>query len=123
MAGSLKMEGGHTGHYPQPGYGLAGPGMAGMQPHMSSYLFGREGVGASSAYHSAMYSSLHDPSSFLGLHEMGAAGAASANYYGNMGYGYMSPYYRYMRQGVNVKTEMTCEWIDQAEKLKLYHTF
>ena len=76
-------------------------------------LFGRPRDMESASYHSAMYSSLHDP---FGLHEMGAAGAAGANYYGNMGYGYMSPYYRYMRQGVNVKTEMTCEWIDQAEK-------
>ena len=109
MAGSLKMEGGHAGHYPQPGYGLTHGLTSQMQPHMSSYL---SSVGASSAYHSAMYSSLHDP---FGLHDMGA-GAAGANYYGNMGYGYMSPYYRYMRQGVNVKTEMTCEWIDQETK-------
>merc|ERR1712088_115676 len=31
-----------------------------------------------------------------------------------MGYGYMSPYYRYMRQPV--KQEMTCEWIDPETK-------
>ena len=118
MAGSLKMEGGHAGHYPQPGYGLTHGLTSQMQPHMSSYL---SSVGASSAYHSAMYSSLHDP---FGLHDMGA-GAAGANYYGNMGYGYMSPYYRYMRQGVNVKTEMTCEWVDQDTKKickKTYYT-
>merc|ERR1719483_1525463 len=51
--------------------------------------------------------SAHDP---FGLHDMGA----SSYNYGNMGYGYMSPYYRYMRQPV--KQEMTCEWIDQETK-------
>jgi hypothetical protein len=41
--------------------------------------------------------------------------AGSAGYdYSNMGYGYMSPYYRYMRQPV--KQEMTCEWIDPETK-------
>ena len=116
MAGSLKMEGGHPG-YPQPGYGLAGAGMAAasMQPHMSSYLFGRsldmDPMGSSTAaYHASMYPSLHDP--------FAAAAAGQANYYGNMG-GYMdryvNPYYRqYLRQ--NVKQEMTCEWIDQDTK-------
>merc|ERR1711892_1495024 len=60
--------------------------------------------------------SAHDP---FGLHDMGA----SSYNYGNMGYGYMSPYYRYMRQPV--KQEMTCEWIDQETKKmcnKIYHT-
>ena len=120
MAGSLKMEGGH--HHPshwasaQSGYhGLGGPAMASMaaSPHMSSYL---SSYPASAA---AMYSSLHDP---FGL---GAETAASANYYGTMGMGaagypgYMSPYYRYMRPGApgaSLKTEMTCEWIDQDTK-------
>ena len=128
MAGSLKMEGSHTSHWasPQTGYhGLAGPApMASshMSPHMSSYL---SSYPASAA---AMYSSLHDP---FGL---GAESAASANYYGTMGMGaaaaagypgYMSPYYRYMRggPGVNVKTEMTCEWIDQDTKKICKKTF
>merc|ERR1711892_329449 len=60
--------------------------------------------------------SAHDP---FGLHDMGA----SSYNYGNMGYGYMSPYYRYMRQPV--KQEMTCEWIDQETKKcckKTYYT-
>ena len=128
MAGALKMEAGHpgAGHYSQ-GYGLTGAGMAAasMQPHMSSYLFGaRPDQTSSAAYHSAMYSSLHDP---FGLHDMtaGAGAAAGANYYGNMSYGYMSPYYRYMSRGANVKTEMTCEWIDQDTKKickKTYYT-
>ena len=99
--------------------GLPGAGMTGS--HMSSYL----GHASSAAYHSAaMYSSLHDP---FGLHaDMGAG--AHGNYYGNMaaGYGYMSPYYRYMtRQGANLKQEMTCEWIDQDTKKickKTYYT-
>jgi len=88
---------------------------ASMQPHMSSYLFGRsldmDPMGSSTAaYHASMYPSLHDP--------FAAAAAGQANYYGNMG-GYMdryvNPYYRqYLRQ--NVKQEMTCEWIDQDTK-------
>ena len=127
MAGSLKMEGGH--HHPshwasaQSGYhGLGGPAMASMaaSPHMSSYL---SSYPASAA---AMYSSLHDP---FGL---GAETAASANYYGTMGMGaagypgYMSPYYRYMRPGApgaSLKTEMTCEWIDQDTKKICKKTF
>jgi len=92
-------------------------------PSMGSYaardlLFRRD---MEPSYHS-MYSSLHaaatahDP---FGLHDMGA----SSYNYGNMGYGYMSPYYRYMRQPV--KQEMTCEWIDQETKKmcnKVFHT-
>merc|ERR1712066_630679 len=50
---------------------------------------------------------------------------ASAGYdsYSNMGYGYMSPYYRYMRQPV--KQDMLCMWEDQETKKlcnKLFHT-
>ena len=44
--------------------------------------------------------------------------------YSNMGYGYISPYYRYMRQQP-VKQEMTCEWMDRdTRKLckKVYYT-
>ena len=70
-----------------------------------------------SSYHS-MYSSLHDP---FGLHEMTGAGGYN---YSNMSYGYMSPYYRYMRQPP-VRQEMTCEWIDQDTKKmcnKVYYT-
>ena len=106
MAGALKMETGHSG-YPQSGY------VPSMQPHMSSVgsyaardLLLRRDV--ESSYHS-MYSSLHDP---FGLHEMTGAGGYN---YGNMSYGYMSPYYRYMRQPP-VRQEMTCEWIDQDTK-------
>ena len=72
-----------------------------------------------SSYHS-MYSSLHDP---FGLHEMTGAAAGGYNY-SNMSYGYMSPYYRYMRQPP-VRQEMTCEWIDQDTKKmcnKVYYT-
>lgn len=68
-----------------------------------------------SSYHS-MYSSLHDP---FGLHEMTGAGGYN---YSNMSYGYMSPYYRYMRQPP-VRQEMTCEWIDQDTKKICKKTF
>ena len=98
--------GGHSG-YPQSSY------VPSMQPHMSSMgsyaardLLLRRDV--ESSYHS-MYSSLHDP---FGLHEMTGAGGYN---YSNMSYGYMSPYYRYMRQPP-VRQEMTCEWIDQDTK-------
>ena len=37
--------------------------------------------------------------------------------YSNMGYGYISPYYRYMRQQP-VKQEMTCEWMDSRVSRK-----
>ena len=107
--------GGHSG-YPQSSY------VPSMQPHMSSMgsyaardLLLRRDV--ESSYHS-MYSSLHDP---FGLHEMTGAGGYN---YGNMSYGYMSPYYRYMRQPP-VRQEMTCEWIDQDTKKmcnKVYYT-
>ena len=84
MAGPLKMEP-HHAHYPaQPPHYLSAAASMTTSP-MSSYLLGRE-----SSYHSAaMYSaSLHcDP--VFGLDN---------NYYGNMGYGYMSPYYRYVTQ-------------------------
>ena len=83
MAGPLKMEP-HHAHYPaQPPHYLSAAASMTTSP-MSSYLLGRE-----SSYHSAaMYSaSLHcDP--VFGLDN---------NYYGNMGYGYMSPYYRYVQ--------------------------
>jgi len=115
MAGALKMETGHSG-YPQSSY------VPSMQPHMSSMgsyaardLLLRRDV--ESSYHS-MYSSLHDP---FGLHEMTGAGGYN---YSNMSYGYMSPYYRYMRQPP-VRQEMTCEWIDQDTKKmcnKVYYT-
>ena len=75
------------------------------------------------SYHSMFSSSLHaaaatDPYS-------AALMGASAGYdsYSNMGYGYMSPYYRYMRQPV--KQDMLCMWEDQETKKlcnKLFHT-
>merc|ERR1711884_969647 len=109
------MESGHSG-YPQSGY------VPSVQPHMSSMgsyaardLLLRRDV--ESSYHS-MYSSLHDP---FGLHEMTGAGGYN---YSNMSYGYMSPYYRYMRQPP-VRQEMTCEWIDPETKKmcnKVYYT-
>ena len=102
----FKMEGFPS--YPQAPYlGAAHPGYL---PHPS--------------YHSMFSSSLHaaaatDPYS-------AALMGASAGYdsYSNMGYGYISPYYRYMRQQP-VKQEMTCEWMDRdTRKLckKVYYT-
>ena len=112
MSGALKMEGGGVG-YPQSGYGLAG----GMQPPMGGYTT-RDLLGHPS--YSMFSSSLHDP---FGLHDMsGVAAGGYSNYTNNM-YGYMSPYYRYMRQPV--KQEMTCEWIDPETKKmcnKLFHS-
>ena len=94
MASALKME------TPVPGYTSSYPAHTGY-PGL--------------AYHS-MYSSLADP--VFGLTD------SSYNYQASMGYhGYMSPYYRYMRQPV--KQEMTCEWVDQDTKKmcgKVYHT-
>ena len=101
----FKMEGFPS--YPQAPYlGAAHPGYL---PHPS--------------YHSMFSSSLHaaaatDPYS-------AALMGASAGYdsYSNMGYGYMSPYYRYMRQPV--KQDMVCMWEDQETKKlcnKLFHT-
>jgi len=106
--------------YPHAGYGLGG-GVSMQPPSMGGYsaLFRRDMDPSypsmfSPSLHAA--ASAHDP---FGLHDMGA----SSYNYGNMGYGYMSPYYRYMRQPV--KQEMTCEWIDQETKKmcnKIYHT-
>ena len=105
----------------QPSYPHSAAGY--MQPPPAGYSAASAATAAlfrhrdmePAAYHSAaMYSSLHDP---FGLHA--DMGASHGNYYGNMaaGYGYMSPYYRYMtRQGANLKQEMTCEWIDQDTK-------
>ena len=94
MASALKME------TPVPGYTSSYPAHTGY-PGL--------------AYHS-MYSSLADP--VFGLTD------SSYNYQASMGYhGYMSPYYRYMRQPV--KQEMTCEWVDQDTKKcckKTYYT-
>ena len=123
MTGPLKMESQAqaAASYPQPGYP---PSLSSsMQPAMGSYsardLLFRDRVGEPS-YHSMFSSSLHaahDPYS-------AALMGASAGYdYSNMGYGYMSPYYRYMRQPV--KQEMTCEWMDRDTKKlckKLYYT-
>ena len=106
--------------YPHTGYGLGG-GVSMQPPSMGGYsaLFRRD---MDPSYHSMFSPSLHaaatahDP---FGLHDMGA----SSYNYANMGYGYMSPYYRYMRQPV--KQEMTCEWIDQETKKcckKTYYT-
>ena len=114
ITGPLKMEtqAQAAASYPQPGYP---PSLSSsMQPSMGSYsardLLFRDRVGEPS-YHSMFSSSLHaahDPYS-------AALMGASAGYdYSNMGYGYMSPYYRYMRQPV--KQEMTCEWIDPETK-------
>ena len=106
----------HTAGYMQPPAAVSGYTAALFSRHRDMT------ESAAAGYHpAAMYSSLHDP---FGL---GAESAASANYYGTMGMGaaaaagypgYMSPYYRYMRggPGVNLKTEMTCEWIDQDTK-------
>ena len=114
----------------QPSYPHSAAGY--MQPPPAGYSAASAATAAlfrhrdmePAAYHSAaMYSSLHDP---FGLHA--DMGASHGNYYGNMaaGYGYMSPYYRYMtRQGANLKQEMTCEWIDQDTKKickKTYYT-
>jgi len=120
MAGPLKMESQAQSAYPQTGYPLSSP----MQSTMGSYsardLLFRDRV-VDPSYHSMFSSSLHaatahDPYSAA---LMGASGYD----YSNMGYGYMSPYYRYMRQPV--KQEMTCEWIDPETKKmcnKVYHT-
>jgi len=121
MAGALKMEGqGVAPSYPQSGY----PGVP-MQAPMSAPMGGyaaRDLLFRSDPSYSMFSSSLHaaatghDPFS---LHDMGA----STYNYSNMGYGYMSPYYRYMRQPV--KQEMNCEWIDQDTKKmcnKVFHT-
>ena len=113
----------HTAGYMQPPSAVSGYTAALFSRHRDMT------ESAAAGYHpAAMYSSLHDP---FGL---GAESAASANYYGTMGMGaaaaagypgYMSPYYRYMRggPGVNVKTEMTCEWIDQDTKKICKKTF
>jgi len=73
--------------------------------------------------YSSMFSSgLHHDPSLFGRYEAHAAAATSYNY-NNMGYGYMSPYYRYMREPV--KQDMVCEWIDQDTKKmcnKLFHS-
>jgi len=118
------------GHYePSPSMSVkletAAGGQPGYQPsYMQPPAVPAGYTAAAAAYHSLQYPALHDP---FGLHD--AAAGAGANYYGNMGYmgGYMSPYYRqYLRQGMgNVKTEMTCEWIDQDTKKickKTYYT-
>ena len=126
MAGALKMEG-HQGSaaaavppsYAQAGY--AGVSMQAGMPAMGGYaardLLFRSSDPSYSMFSSSLhaaatgadpFSSLHDPSSYN---------------YTNMGYGYMAPYYRYMRQPV--KQEMTCEWIDQDTKQqcnKMFYT-
>ena len=114
------------GHHPSAGVKLEGH-QASYQPYMATAatiapypsIFTRDPT-----YHSMFSSSLHaaaatDPYS-------AALMGASAGYdsYSNMGYGYMSPYYRYMRQQP-VKQEMTCEWMDRDTKKlckKLYYT-
>jgi len=104
-----------------------------MEPAFSaysqSYLASQPMVPAMPSYpydlnpYSSMFSSgLHHDPSLFGRYEAHAAAASSYNY-NNMGYGYMSPYYRYMREPV--KQEMTCEWIDQDTKKmcnKLFHS-
>ena len=110
---SVKLET-QPNYPPSAGY-MQPPAAVSGYSAATAALFRHRDMDSSAAYHSAMYSSLHDP---FGLHDMtaGAGAAAGANYYGNMSYGYMSPYYRYMSRGANVKTEMTCEWIDQDTK-------
>ena len=88
---------------------------AAYQPGLAPYL-----PTSHPSYHSMFSSSLHaaahDPYS-------AALMGASSYDYTNMGYGYMSPYYRYMRQPV--KQEITCEWVDQDTKKcckKVYYT-
>ena len=119
------MEGqGVPATYTQPGY------MQSAVPPMGGYaardlLFPPRRDMEPSAYSSMFSSSLHaaatgqDPFGSA-LHDMGAS---SYNYTNMGGYGYMSPYYRYMRQPV--KQEMTCEWIEQDTRKmcnKIFHT-
>ena len=108
-----------------------------MQPASYSSIFRRGGgdtpdssttaayppMFASSLYSAAAATSM-DP--LYGLHDMSAAAASAAGaggghyggYAGSMAaYGYMSPYYRYMRSGSVMKHEMTCEWIHQEYRL------
>ena len=90
MSAAVKLESssaavpGYSAAVPAAGYMPAAAGAAGY----TAALF-RHRSDVESSYHSAaMYSaSLHcDP--VFGLDN---------NYYGNMGYGYMSPYYRYVQ--------------------------
>ena len=125
MTGPLKMESQAqaAASYPQPGYP---PSLSSsMQPAMGSYsardLLFRDRVGEPS-YHSMFSSSLHAAHDPYSAALMGAS--AGYDSYSNMGYGYMSPYYRYMRQQP-AKQEMTCEWIERGTKKlckKLYYT-
>ena len=94
-----------------------------LQPAMGSYsardLLFRD---SAPSYHSMFSSSLHAAAVQHDPYSAALMGASGYDY-SNMGYGYMSPYYRYMRQPV--KQEMTCEWIDQDTKKmcsKIYHT-
>ena len=96
-------------------------GPASYQPYMAgpSTMGGYSSIFREPSYHSMFSSSLHAAADPYSAALMGASGYD----YSNMGYGYMSPYYRYMRQPV--KQEMTCEWVDQDTKKvckKLYHT-
>ena len=114
------------GNHPSAGVKLEGH-HGGYQPYMATAaatIAPYPSIFREPSYHSMFSSSLHaaaatDPYS-------AALMGASAGYdsYSNMGYGYMSPYYRYMRQQP-VKQEMTCEWVDRGTKKqckKLYYT-
>jgi zinc finger protein ZIC 3 len=110
---TLKMEG-------QAGYEAGGYL---SQPTAGSYsaLFrGRDMMDSAAATSYSLFSSpgLHSTAAGPHLDPFGLQDMAAAGYnYGNMaaaaaGYGgYMSPYYRYMRQPI--KQEMTCEWVEQ----------
>ena len=108
----LKLE-----HFPSYPHQYA-PQLAAPAPYSRDLLFRREVDPSYSMFSSSLHAAAtgHDPFS---LHDMGA----SSYNYGNMGYGYMSPYYRYMR--TPVKQEMTCLWVDQDTKVtcsRLFHT-
>jgi len=80
-----------------------------------------------SSYHSMFSSSLHtsltNPTTHHDPFGFSSAGLTDSSYgYSNMSsYGYMSPYYRYIRPPV--RQEMTCEWIDQDTKKCCRRTF
>ena len=107
---AFKMESPFSAYGQSP---YLGHGQAAHAPSLpSSYL-------SHPSYHSMFSSSLHAAADPYSAALMGASGYD----YSNMGYGYMSPYYRYMRQPV--KQEILCMWEDQETKKlcnKLFHT-
>ena len=93
------------------------------QPYMAGSGMGTySSMLSAPSYHSMFSSSLHAAAVQHDPYSAALMGASGYDY-SNMGYGYMSPYYRYMRQPV--KQEMTCEWIDPDTKKcckKVYYT-